>query len=91
MQLPGAAGTQGNIISRPSQMLVARQQMSILMDFIASFLNLLKWTREFIICSRMECQERNLNSKFYNDLGVSPNSIVTLIQTKLFPLRKVNF
>ena len=29
--------------------------------------------------------------KVYNDLGVSPNSIVTLIQTKLFPLRKVNF
>ena len=66
------------------------QQMSILMDFIASFLNLLKWDREFII-ARIECQENSLNSKFYNDLGVSPNSIVTLIQTKLFPLRKVNF
>ena len=66
--------------------------MSILMDFIASFLNLLKWDREFII-ARIECQENenSLNSKFYNDLGVSPNSIVTLIQTKLFPLRKVNF
>ena len=70
---------------------LAREQMSILMDFIDSFLNLLRLDREFIICSRMECQERNLNSKFYNDLGVSPNSIVTLIQTKLFPLRKVNF
>ena len=29
--------------------------------------------------------------QFYTDLGVSPDSIVTLIQTKLFPLKKFNF
>ena len=32
-----------------------------------------------------------VKAKFYNDLEVSPNSIVTLIQTKLFPLRKIHF
>ena len=63
------------------------QQMSILIDFIASFLNLLKWDREFII-ARIECQEKNLKFQILQCFRSFPQLNCHANSNKIIPVEK---